>query len=433
MANPRNLPGHRSYAEQLTDTVRFAVEHIPWYRERADRYAGPITSAEDLARLPILDRADVRADPRAFASSSEWPSSISYSSSTTGGVGQPRWRSDAEQRELAALIAAAPADDDGITLAVHPLDQGAPAAPSSVTRRLTAGLLVPWHFEWIHQVLRDGWESPSGCVRVTTLDGFSPGLRVLTHWLLDRGIDPSTFGVRRIYGYGSIQPGHWRRRLEAVWGATYQDLYGLSEVMLSDAAQCPLCGAYHHRLPIVPEVLDLVTREPIEEGVGGLVLTELYPYAQLQLLVRYWTDDIVELAPPCPLGSFGIFVRGRRSMSAVIEHGPGRRLVVGGLQVGEVVAEHPDVAVTTLAWAPWATEAGAPRFRLEVRGSTIVATVGLRYDPGQFPAAAAAFVASILAQLRARVTGLAEWIDDGLVDLQVQTVPADLLGDPLKV
>ncbi len=434
-------PGHRPYSEQLADTLRFAVQNIPWYRDRADDYRGPLRTPEDLAQLPIIDRASVMANQRAFASSDELPSVINYSSSTTGGIGQPRWRSDAERLALANLLApsrdtsegAGSRNPDGITLSIHPFDQGPPLEGTTATRRLFVGMYVPWHFELIKQILTEGWESPAGRLRVTAIDCFSPGLRILTEWFDQRQIDPRTFGVDVLFGYGSMQPATWRRRLTETWGAAYCDLYGLTDVVLSESAQCPLCHAYHFKFPIVPEVVDLITRQPITTGTGVLLLTELYPYAQLQLLMRYWTDDIVELVRPCPLGGFGIKFRGRRTSSVVIERDGRAPFVIGSLQVGEVCAEFADVALSQIPWATWAHDVGVPRFSLALADRQVQVVVELRYSPALFPEPANAVTSGITADLRREITGLAEAIDDGEIELLVTCVGAGQMPDTVKV
>ena len=114
-------PEHRPRSELLRETVDFAVDRIPWYRERRDAYAGPVTSHEELARLPILERATVRADPRAFASSEELPSRVAFSSGTTGGMGQPRWHNAAEQDVLVAMLERTPPDGTTLVIDLHKL------------------------------------------------------------------------------------------------------------------------------------------------------------------------------------------------------------------------------------------------------------------------------------------------------------------------
>src|SRR5580704_10355688 len=128
-------PGSRPLVDQLRDTLEYAVARIPWYRQRASAYGRPIDNRDDLATLPIIDRAAVLADPRAFAATEEWPSSITYSSSTTGGVGRPRWRSAAELRAWIEHRGPLP-DATGTTLAIHPFDQGPPILPPGVSNRM---------------------------------------------------------------------------------------------------------------------------------------------------------------------------------------------------------------------------------------------------------------------------------------------------------
>jgi hypothetical protein len=416
-------PGDRPLLEQLRDTLDFAVSRIPWYRERSDRYGIPIASGADLDRLPIIDRATVQADPARFASSGEWPSAVQYSSSTTGGIGQPRWRSAAEAAALLDHLGP-PDPDEGVTLAIHPYDQGAPSMPGAAVNRVYAGMLVPWHFDLIHSILADGWRSTAGTRQVTAIDCFSPGLRILTEWFDQRGIDPRSFGITDLYGYGSIQPAPWRRRLAEAWGAHYHDIYAMSDVILSDADECRLCHAYHFLFPVVPEVVDLDTRTQVSHGSGALLLTELHPFAQLQLHVRYWTDDLVELRRACPYGDLALRLLGRRSQSAVVQRPERPALVVGSLRVAEACAAVPDVAPAPITWASWAADVGAPRFSLGAWGDVVTVVVELRYRPALFPARAAGVADEIGTAITAEV---------GDVRLRVETVGPGELDAPTKV
>jgi hypothetical protein len=179
--------------------------------------------------------------------------------------------------------------------------------------------------------------------------------------------------------------------------------------------------------------VDLTTRQPISTGVGALLLTELYPYAQLQVLMRYWTDDIVELVPPCPLGGLGIKFRGRRTSCVVIERDGRAPLVIGSFQVGELCAEFADVALSEFPWATWANDVGVPRFSLTSDGRDVRITIELRYSPALFPERAGSMSGEVAAVLGTEITGLAEAIDDGEVDLLVTCVGAGQVPDVVKV
>jgi hypothetical protein len=169
-----------------------------------------------------------------------------------------------------------------------------------------------------------------------------------------------------------------------------------------------------------------------------LLLTELYPYAQTQLLMRYWTDDLVELARPCPLGGFGFVFRGRRSSSVVIERDGQRPVIIGSLQVGEICAESPDVAISEISWAPWAKDVGVPKFVLssqvgDADVSEVHVGVELRFSPALFPERAAAATHEIHERLQTEVTGVAEAVDSGRLKLSVDAVAPGQLADAVKV
>lgn len=367
---------------RLHETLRFAVAEIPYYRDRADRYAVPIETLEALEQLPVVTPEAFVADPRAFSSGVSWPEVTTFSSATTGDIGRARWRSFDELDAMRSFQEQAGlAGPEDVTLWIHAFDQGQPTLVPGTDNVVCVPFLLPWHCAYILRLLEEGWEGPTGRRTVERLLGFSPALRILTVYLEDRGVFPEKFGVKSLEGFGSIQPWVWRRRLERSWGAPYQDLYGLSEVVGSEGRSCPVCGAYHFFQPIIAEVVDPVSGARIREGLGELLLTELTPYARLQLLIRYRTGDLVEIAPRCMVSPFGIRFRGRSQHSVVIERDEAPPVVLGSLQIGEICAELSDVAEDPVTWADWAADVGPPRFQLTREASTVRVTVELRYDP----------------------------------------------------
>ena len=293
-------------------------------------------------------------------------------------------------------------------------------------------LLNPWHYELILDLLRDGWRNSTGNHRIELIHAFGPALRILTSWLRQRDIDPGEFGVRILTGYGSIQPEVWRKRLEREWNATYVDQFGLSEVKMSAAVQCQLCGSYHFHRPIAAEVVHADNAKPCFEGTGVLVLSELYPLAQAQLLLRYWTGDLVEIMEPCMLSSMSFKPRGRVQDSVLGSPDTGG-IVIGALQVGEICAESPDVATTPFHWATWAVDAGIPRFTLKGsdRGAQLI--VELRYSPELFPERARQICHWLKNRLEEEITGLAKASHNRLFELDVSATRPGGLSEPIKV
>ncbi|CAH2601172.1 Phenylacetate--CoA ligase [Rhodovastum atsumiense] len=128
------------------------------------------------------------------------------------------------------------------------------------------------------------------------------------------GIDPKRdLAVRRIFVAG--EPGgsipETRAGIEALWGASVYDYYGLSDIFGSCAGMCEAKDGLHWAEDhIHVEVLDPATQAPVREGERGeLVLTTLRKSARP--MIRFRTGDIVSFtSEPCRCGRTSIRMHG---------------------------------------------------------------------------------------------------------------------------
>lgn len=128
------------------------------------------------------------------------------------------------------------------------------------------------------------------------------------------GIDlKKDLAIRRIFVAG--EPGgsipETRQRIEALWGASVYDYYGLSDIFGSCAGMCEEKDGLHWAEDhILVEVLHPDTNEPVEEGGRGeMVLTTLKKSARP--MVRFRTGDIVSFtSEPCGCGRTSIRLQG---------------------------------------------------------------------------------------------------------------------------
>ena len=131
---------------------------------------------------------------------------------------------------------------------------------------------------------------------------------------LKEGIDPKKdLAIRRIFVAG--EPGgsipETRQRIEALWGASVYDYYGLSDIFGSCAGMCEEKDGLHWAEDhILVEVLHPETNESVEEGARGeMVLTTLKKSARP--MVRFRTGDIVSFtSEPCGCGRTSIRLQG---------------------------------------------------------------------------------------------------------------------------
>jgi len=120
------------------------------------------------------------------------------------------------------------------------------------------------------------------------------------------GLDPRRdLNIKRIFVAG--EPGgsipETRARIEALWGASVYDYYGLSDIFGACAGMCEKKNGLHWAEDhILVEVIDPMTGEPVKEGERGeMVLTTLKKKARP--LIRFRTGDIVSFtSEPCGCG-----------------------------------------------------------------------------------------------------------------------------------
>ncbi len=277
----------------------------------------------------------------------------------------------------------------------HGMGEGAPAP---------GRLRMPWTYTQIafRQLAQLLGASHRG-KRVTSLIIGLGALRPATAWLLENGLDPAAFAVRLIGTNGFRLSPFWRARLEQMWNAQVWDNFSLSE-FATPAMQCRECG-HHHWLtpPVLHEVLDVVSGEPIDRGIGELTMTGLQPFMQAMPLIRYRTGDLAEIGSRCRLArQQGFSPRGRISHSIF----DGNRLLVSGQDVSDAiegeagVARHPH-PVETLGLVK-SRDAGPVKFRLQREGNRVGLDVETRFDPTLFAAEADALTQRIRSKLKCR-------------------------------
>jgi phenylacetate-CoA ligase len=294
--------------QRLRVRVAWAAERVTFYREAlaAARVApGNLRSIDDVARLPFTTKADLRehypwglfAVPRAELRR------IHASSGTRGkptvvGYTQPDllvWR-EVMARSL-AMGGARPGDTIQIAYGYGLFTGGLGFHDGAEQLGCT---VVPV-------------SSGNTLRQILLLQDFRPqGLACTPSFALhiadamrEAGQDPRALGLA--YGLFGAEP--WteamRRELEARFGFTATDFYGLSEVIGPGvAAECAegRQGLHLNDDHFWPEVVDPRTGEPLAAGAEGeLVLTCLTKEA-LPLL-RYRTGDVTALDPePCRCG-----------------------------------------------------------------------------------------------------------------------------------
>ncbi len=430
------------WADALQETLANAVR-APYYRQRFGNRWRRVRSLDDLARLPLLDKATAIRHQHELVVG-EAPPGFGIASSGTTRVDStlPPLNVLTSAEEHDAIVDAAANEKQpgevvedpypGWTLTLISVTHGLPQVQAGHDE-----LLLPWAYDrncllMLEAVLTK--PQPDGR-RVTAMRISAGALKTFTAWLLERGRDPSTFGVKLIGTHSFRLSPFWRTLIERRFGAMLFDNYSLSE-FATPATECKACGWLHFaEPPVIYEVLDLSTGKRKERGVGRLVLTGVYPYVQKMPLIRYDTGDVVELGPRCrATGRAGVRCLGRVRRGLTMKVGDEGVFFLNPAAVQDALESLPETERTphpcfTLGHVKSA-DIGLPRWTVESEGAIARLSFEVRFDPLVYCDRARELEARVREDLLRSDTSLRKLTRAGRVKLEVAARPSRSLTPP---
>ncbi|GEM_PF-7072264 len=425
----------------LRKTVAWCHERSSFYRERFP--SADFAGLEAIAQLPVLHRHQVVDHHAELRCDDALPAGIQHTTGTTGQFLQ-LYRSPSEQAFIWNFFAQQmPEIEAGkvrpLHLSLANAYHGALIPVPSRAYVLSVGVHDRAQASQAQGVLERSYDLPGIQSRISVITGTERMIMALTAYLLAKKFDFSSCQVRRIALFGGHVPLARKQLLAQIWFAedrkgTIQDHYSLTE-MFGGAKECGLGGPWVFDPHIIPEVVHPTTHEPIESGVGMLLLTSLFPFVQQMPLVRYVTGDLVEVVDG-PEGPAGLTVRyvGRMPRSVLHLHdGKVRPLLLSG-PLYERLLSLPDLAITPrfpdLQIGVGLELTGDLHYRVDHReaaGQTpeqITIEIGLRYAPWMYPSRVATLVKELAEDLFALNPYLAECVADKRVELHLRPKPA---------
>jgi phenylacetate-coenzyme A ligase PaaK-like adenylate-forming protein len=198
-------------------------------------------------------------------------------------------------------------------------------------------------FDYGASLLGQTFDDPNIEPVCTVLSGGERSVRAFIAHIVDRFDLPFESGLEYALTFGHYVPKHFRAFLDKQFGIRVLDRFSLSE-MFGGASESLACGWYHFDPVVLPEVLSVVDRRPLTEGVGELVLTALYPFQEAQPLIRYATGDLVEVTHSRSSIPNTLAVRpfGRIQFSVRSPTGPG--WLIAATQLYDALDDCPELA-----------------------------------------------------------------------------------------
>lgn len=422
---------HKLRSSLLPATLEHAATSSPLY---AGRWLGRanVRTIEQLPSLPIVTKEDI---VRSQSEATPHAGTAALVQRTTGTTGTPLniYRGSEELQFLREFFAnVARSETTGIPAVVlhladlyHGPSLDIPSNAHPVRAGITDDILLK---EAVRLLLAEH-ATPAGSQRVSTIVGLVPYIKTLTNYLLETDFDFTQTRVKVICPLCTIVTPRWRELLMRVWGAHVVDRYSLAEVF-GGATRCLKCGAFHFDPVVIPEVVHPGTHEPISSGMGALVLTSLYPFVQMQPMIRYWTGDLVEISTDSCQPDLSVIFKGRITSTPFVTIGGEKRIVIAPVDLYEMLDELPDVDFSDrfidVRSIRDHTAAGAIRFSMKVVDGykpTFSIEVSLRYSPHLYAERCTNLKALIAQKLKDK----SELLAAGTIDLSLAFTGPNLL------
>ncbi len=281
---------------KLRRMLAYVAERSRFYRKLfadAGIKAGDMRSIADLGAVPLTGPADLAAEPYAFLCISrgqvEW--AITFSSSGTVGPKKRVFFSEADIEAITDYMGAGMktvADESDVVQILLP--RGPACGQSDLLARgvakmggrsVVTGMFAPPE-EQIETVRKNG---------STVMFGETHLIYRLTK-VMEKTCDLSALGMRTLFLSTSYASPVMIDYLGRTWNARISTHYGMTEMGLGLAVDCPVCGAYHfNELDVIGEVINPATGRTLPPGSAGeLVFTTLQRDAMP--FIRYRTRDL---------------------------------------------------------------------------------------------------------------------------------------------
>ena len=307
----RQWLSHGDIVEYQNQRLRLLIGHcyenVPYYRKvMDDRGLKPsdIAMVNDLCKLPVLTRDDVRANLEALTTRSPRRSKyiIGHTSGTTGAPLELRWDDricfiktvvDWRQKRIAGIN---PGDPMAFFLGrtVAPLDQKKP--PFWRHNRVMNQLFCSsWHLSAENL---EAYFSKLERFRPLAIEGYPSTMSILAGYLVSR---KKTFPLKAAFTSSETLMPSQREMIERAFACRLFDFYGMAE-RVAFSTECEEHDGKHLNLDFsVMEVLDKDGNPAAGGQIGRVVATGLHNLAMP--LIRYQTSDVTALrGVPCKCG-----------------------------------------------------------------------------------------------------------------------------------
>lgn len=309
--------------QRLKDTIAYAKENSPWYKERLDIEPEEISGIEDISKLPFTEPNDLAKGEYEFLciSRSELEKFTSFVSSGTTGPRKSVFFSHKDIEHITDFLGSAmhSVAPRGCTIQIF--------LPNSPVRGmgdlLKEGIAKFGSKAFISDIFQPLEEHIRLCIENKPYLWFGDTrliYRITKE--MEKKYDLKALGVKVMFTTISEISETMKKTIEEAWDCRVVTHYGLTEMGFGLAVDCPEnCGYHYNEFGVIAEVVDPETGEVLPDGMEGeLVFTSLGREAMP--LIRYRSHDIASIKKgPCKCGAMlSTISHVKRRKEAVVEY-----------------------------------------------------------------------------------------------------------------
>ena len=281
--------------QRLRDLLMHAQAHVPYYRELFGRTGfnpGAVRDLGDLARLPLLGKAEIRSHLQALKADN----AIGLARFNTGGssgepliffIGRERVSHDVAAKWRATRWWGVDIGDPEIVVWGSPIELGAQDRVKQLRDKLLRTKLLP-AFEMSAQKL-DAFIGEIRAMRPKMLFGYPSALAHIARHADEHGIAMNDLGIKVAFVTSEALYDHQRSQIEKTFGCPVANGYGGRDAGFI-AHQCPVGGMHITAEDLIVEIVDAAGRVLPHGESGEIVVTHLatgdFPF------IRYRTGDV---------------------------------------------------------------------------------------------------------------------------------------------
>lgn len=442
------MPGANKLREDLIPPTLKNASGMPFYAALWQGiHLDDVRTPADLARLPAVTKGLYR---KSFMFDGSALKDSAFITHTTGTTGEVTWRhrSVNEAAVINKLFGLVDGQSNAprLGLVVQYGRHGMAMPMPGNIRTFPIALSDDTELDQALCALAAAFHFSDGVLRPSLLVGGVQHLALLAQaWSERPASKTQRLSIQSLQVLGYTDPGLYSFLMDVFEQPVLHENFSMAEVFGSATRRWP-SSSFLLDPHVVGEVVDEDSRPVSPGAVGELVLTELFPFVQMQPLIRYRTGDIVRLTANDDEAGFQFEWWGRRRDCIPLAENNRRIWALGYRPIADWLSEQPLAARESRSahLNVRSCDFGPPCLRIswDERVSCIDLEIGVRTNPLSSRTAITAFVAALWRKLNEQALGEAArlrlrlaltHVAAPVTDFNACTLPHQLIMTPCMI